>query len=87
MTLPLASIADILQPLISVLHAILLFFHDTVGTSWGLAIICLTIVIRLALLPLTLKQSRSLRQLQLLQPEIKELQAKYKDDKQRLTRR
>jgi YidC/Oxa1 family membrane protein insertase len=81
MTLP---VANILQPLISVLHSILVFFHDNVGVSWGMAIILLTVVIRLALLPLTLKQSRSLRQLQLLQPEIKELQAKYKDDKQRL---
>jgi YidC/Oxa1 family membrane protein insertase len=81
MTLPLATP---LQPLITVLHSILVFFHDNVGVSWGLAIICLTLVIRIALLPLTLKQSRSLRQLQLLQPEIKELQAKYKDDKQRL---
>ena len=86
-------LANILQPLIDVLHEVLVFFgpngggplqRGTVGLGWGMAIIALTVTIRLALLPLTLKQSRSLRALQTLQPQIKELQAKYKGDKQRL---
>jgi YidC/Oxa1 family membrane protein insertase len=81
MTLPLANI---LAPLIFVFKHILEFFHDTVGTSWGLAIILMTIVIRAALIPLTLKQFRSMAALQRLQPQIKELQAKYKGDKARL---
>lgn len=81
MTLPLANI---LAPLIFVFKHILVFFHDTVGTSWGLAIILMTLVIRAALIPLTLKQFRSMAALQRLQPQIKELQAKYKGDKARL---
>ena len=74
----------ILSPLIAVFQAILIFFHDTVGIGWGLAIIALTVVVRIVLLPLTIKQFRSMQALQTLSPQIKDLQAKYKGDKQRL---
>ena len=80
-TLP---IANVVQPLIDVFDSILVFFHDSVGFSWGFSIIALTIVVRAALIPLTLKQFKSMQALQRLAPDIKELQAKYKDDKQRL---
>jgi YidC/Oxa1 family membrane protein insertase len=77
--------ANVLQPLIDAAEAVMVFIHDhVVGGSWGLAIIGLTIVVRLILLPLTLKQFKSMQALQRLQPEIKALQAKYKEDKQRL---
>jgi len=77
--------ANIFQPLIDVLDAVMVFIHKhLVGGSWGLAIIGLTIVTRLILLPLTLKQFKSMQALAHLQPQIKEMQAKYKDDKQRL---
>ena len=74
----------ILSPLITVFQAILIFFHDSVGLGWGMAIIALTVVVRIVLLPLTIKQFRSMQALQTLSPQIKELQAKYKGDKQRL---
>jgi YidC/Oxa1 family membrane protein insertase len=77
-------IANILQPIIDATEAVMVFFHDTFGFSWGFSIIALTIVVRMLLLPLTIKQFRSMQALQRLQPEIKKLQAKYKDDKQRL---
>jgi YidC/Oxa1 family membrane protein insertase len=77
-------IANILQPLIDALESVMLFFHDTVGFSWGLSIIALTIVVRAALIPLTWKQIKSVQAMQRVAPQIKELQAKYKDDKQRL---
>jgi YidC/Oxa1 family membrane protein insertase len=80
-TLP---IANIVQPLIDVFDSVLVFFHDHVGLSWGFSIIALTIVVRTALIPLTLKQFKSMQALQRLAPEIKQLQEKYKDDKQRL---
>jgi YidC/Oxa1 family membrane protein insertase len=76
--------ANILQPLIDVFESVLTFFHDTVGVGWGMSIICLTIVVRAALIPLTLRQFRSMQGLQRLAPEIKALQAKYKDDRQKL---
>jgi len=75
---------SILSPLISVFQAILVFFHVQVGLGWGLAIIALTVVVRVVLLPLTFKQFRSMQALQTLSPQIKDLQAKYKGDKQRL---
>ncbi len=75
---------SILSPLIAVFQAILIFFHDTVGIGWGLAIIALTMVVGIVLLPLTIKQFRSMQALQTPSPQIKDLQAKYKGDKQRL---
>jgi YidC/Oxa1 family membrane protein insertase len=78
-------LANIFQPLINVFEAVLVFIHDNVvGGSWGFAIVGLTIVVRAALLPLTLKQVKSMQAMQRLAPEIKLLQAKYKDDRQRL---
>lgn len=56
----------------------------TVVPSYGLAIIILTIIIRVLLYPVTAKGTRSMASMQKLQPEIKRLQAKYKSDRQRL---
>jgi YidC/Oxa1 family membrane protein insertase len=77
-------IANVLQPLIDVFESVLVFFHDSVGFGWGFSIIALTIVVRAALVPLTLKQFKSMQAMQRLAPDIKALQAKYKDDRQRL---
>jgi YidC/Oxa1 family membrane protein insertase len=77
--------ANILQPLIDVADAVLSFFHDDLGTSWGMAIILLTFATRAVLIPLTYKQIKSMRALQALQPQMKELQEKYKNDRQRLS--
>ena len=76
-------VANIFQPLIDVFQSILLFFHNHVGLSWGFSIIALTILMRAILLPLTVKQFHSMQKLQRMQPQMKEIQAKYKDDKQR----
>jgi YidC/Oxa1 family membrane protein insertase len=64
----------------------LAFFYELSGESYGGAIILLTLAINLALLPLTLKGTRSMMQMQRLQPEMKALQAKYKDDRETLNR-
>jgi YidC/Oxa1 family membrane protein insertase len=77
-------LANVLQPLIDVFESVLLFFHDNVGLGWGTSIIAMTVVVRAALVPLTLKQIKSMQAMQRLAPEIKALQEKYKDDKQRL---
>jgi YidC/Oxa1 family membrane protein insertase len=77
-------IANVLQPLIDALESVMLFFHDNIGFGWGFSIIFLTIVVRAALVPLTWKQIKSMQAMQRVAPQIKELQAKYKDDKQRL---
>src|ERR671933_1526558 len=76
--------ANPIQPLIDAAKAVLDFFHDSVGLGWGTSIIALTVVVRAALIPLTLRQFKSMQALQRLAPEIKALQTKYKDDRQRL---
>ena len=76
-------IANIFQPLIDFFEQILLWFHD-VGLSWGMAIIALTFLTRALLIPLTYKQIKGMRALQALQPEIKAIQEKYKNDRQRM---
>lgn len=80
----IVPIANVLQPLIDIGNSVLKFFHDDVGLSWGGAIIALTVCTRAVLIPLTYKQLKGMRALQALQPQIKELQAKYKNDKQRM---
>ena len=79
-------LASILQPLEDVANAVLVFFHDNVGLEWGAAIVALTFVTRIVILPLSIKQIRSMRALQAYQPQIKEIQQKYKDDRQRMQR-
>ena len=83
-------IANVLQPLVDACQWILEFWHDlvdpsnTLDGSWGIAIILMTFTVRLAILPLTFKGVKSMQRLQVLQPKIKEIQARYKDDKQRM---
>src|SRR5215217_6629901 len=67
-------------------NSILVFFHDQVGLGWGPAIIALTFLIRLLILPLSIKQIRSMRAMTALQPQLKEIQERYKDDRERLQR-
>jgi YidC/Oxa1 family membrane protein insertase len=76
--------ANVLQPLIDIANSVLQFFHDNAGLSWGMSIIALTVCTRALLIPLTYKSLKGMRALQALQPQIKELQAKYKNDKQRM---
>ena len=68
--------------LVNSLAQVLLFLKSITG-SYGLAIILLTIMIRLALLPLTIKQTKSMKEMQKIQPEIKKIQAKHKNDKKK----
>lgn len=66
-----------------VFSGILAAFYAVIP-SYGVAIILLTIFVRLLLLPLTIKQTRSMREMQLIQPEVKKLQAKYKGNRQKM---
>jgi len=80
----LLSNVPVIQPLIDFFEAILKVFHDTIGFSWGFSIIALTLLVRACLLPLTFRQYHSMQKLAQLQPEMKKLQARFKDDKERL---
>jgi YidC/Oxa1 family membrane protein insertase len=75
--------ANVLQPLIDVFESVLKFFHDSGGISWGWSIVLLTIAVRALLVPLTLRQIKGMVRMQSFAPQMKELQKKYKDDKQR----
>ena len=83
----MTPIAIIPQPALDFLEDILTFWHDLVGggeNSWGFAIILLTFTIRLFILPLTFKSVKSMQKLQVLQPEMKKIQERFKGDKQRM---
>lgn len=62
----------------------ILEFFKNIGGSWGMAIILLTIIVRLALIPLSVSQQRSMKKMQELGPKLKQLQTKYKNDPQKL---
>jgi YidC/Oxa1 family membrane protein insertase len=82
----------ILAPLYYAVSAILLAWHwffslfmdPNSGGAWVLSIIGLTLVVRAALIPLFVKQIKSSRNMQLIQPKVKELQKKYGHDRERL---
>jgi YidC/Oxa1 family membrane protein insertase len=82
----------IMTPLYYAISAVLVGWHDLFGAifgpesgiAWVLSIIGLTLVIRAALIPLFVKQIKSSRNMQLIQPKVKELQKKYGHDRERL---
>ena len=78
------GLIDLLQSGLSGLHGV---FEPIFGAhAWGWAIIALTIVIRILLLPLALKQTRSMRAMQALGPQVKAIQKKYKVDRELMRR-
>lgn len=77
-------LAGILGPIEEVLTDALEWLHSSLGLSWAWAIVVLTAVVRLVILPLTIKQIRSMQRLQQYAPQLKALQQKYKNDKQRM---
>lgn len=70
------------------IHSVLVFlgFPDGPGFAWALSIILLTILVRLAIIPLYLKQIRSTRNMQMLQPQLQKINAKYKGKKDQVSR-
>jgi YidC/Oxa1 family membrane protein insertase len=94
--IPLGFLGDIgsfiMQPLFYAISGIMLGWHELLSTfldpegglSWALSIIGLTLVIRILLIPLFVKQIKSQRNMQLIQPKVKELQKKYGHDRTKL---
>jgi YidC/Oxa1 family membrane protein insertase len=66
-----------------ILNALVLLYETLPGQDFGVAIVVLTVIVRLLLYPSTLKSVKSQKALQELQPKIKEIQKKYKDNKQK----
>ncbi len=79
----IAGIANILDPLENILRHVLVWLHETAGFSWAWSIVALTVIVRILLVPLTVRQIHSMQGLQLHAPEMKAIQQKWKHDKQR----
>jgi YidC/Oxa1 family membrane protein insertase len=75
---------SILQPLEDAVRWLLDRFHYNLGLPWAWSIVATTIVVRLVLVPLTVRQIHSMQSLQKHAPEMKEIQRKYKGDRQKL---
>ena len=73
----------ILSQLEAVMRHVLNFFHTNLGLTWAWAIVATTVVVRMILVPLTIKQIHSMQSLQRHAPQMKEIQKKYKHDKQK----
>jgi len=82
---------SILNPLYNLVSGIIVLFHNLLsplfgkdsGVTWSLSIMGLVVIIRIVLIPLFVKQIKSQRALTALQPHMKEIQKKYKDDRQK----
>jgi YidC/Oxa1 family membrane protein insertase len=87
------AINTLLTPLYYAVSAILLAWHwlfshifgTDSGATWALSIVGLVLVIRVCLIPLFVKQIRSSRNMQVIQPKVKELQKKYGDDREKFS--
>src|SRR5437879_5350667 len=75
---------SVLQPLENAVAWLLDRFHYNLGLPWAWSIIATTIVVRIFLVPLTVRQIHSMQSLQKHAPEMKEIQKKYKGDRQKL---
>lgn len=78
--------ANILSPIENLFNSVITWVHDDLGLSWGLGIVIITWLSRLVVLPFTLRSMHGMREMQALQPYLKEIQEKYKDDRQRMQR-
>jgi len=79
-------VAGILGPIEDLLAGIIDWLgpHGTVGLPWAWAIVALTVIVRMVLVPLTVKQIHSMQNLQRHAPEMKEIQRKFKHDRQKM---
>lgn len=77
------TLGQIWEGLLRGLGQLISFFYDLVP-SYGVAIILLTVAVRTAMIPLTIKQTRSMQEMSKLQPELLRLRAKHKGDRQKL---
>ena len=68
-----------------ILGPVLFFIYNTIAfQNYGLSLILFTILMKAAMLPLTMKQLKSTQKLQEMQPEINKIQQRYKNDKEKL---
>src|SRR5205085_4398702 len=76
-------LASPLKPLEHGLRHVLDWLHTSAGFTWAWSIVALTVIVRMILVPLTVKQIHSMQSLQRHAPQMKEIQKKYKSDKKK----
>ena len=81
---PRVILASILTPLENLLTWILTHLHTTLGLPWAWSIVALVVIVRIALVPLTVRQIHSMQNLQAHAPEMKAIQQRWKHDRQRM---
>jgi YidC/Oxa1 family membrane protein insertase len=79
----MVGIVNPLKPIEDFLTNLLEWLHTTAGFSWAWSIVALVVMVRLVLVPVTVRQIHSMQNLQAHAPEMKEIQQRWKGDKQR----
>ena len=76
-------LGGLLSPLENVLTDVLTWLHDTGGLTWAWSIVALTVLVRVLLVPVAIRQIHSMQSLQIHAPEMKKIQQQYKNDRQK----
>ena len=76
-------VGGILSPIENVLEEVLIWLHETGGLTWAWSIVALTVIVRMLLVPVAIRQIHSMQSLQIHAPEMKALQQRYKSDRQK----
>ena len=76
-------VGGILTPLENVLTDVLEWLHSSVGLTWAWSIVALTVIVRVLLVPVAIRQIHSMQSLQIHAPEMKAIQQRYKSDRQK----
>ena len=79
----MTPLAGILTPIENLMASVLEWLHGSVGFSWAWSIVALTVIVRILLVPLTVRQIHSMQNLQAHAPEMKAIQQRWKHDRQR----
>ena len=76
-------VGGLLTPLENVLTDVLTWLHESAGLTWAWSIVALTLIVRILLVPVAIRQIHSMQSLQIHAPEMKAIQQRYKADRQR----
>jgi YidC/Oxa1 family membrane protein insertase len=76
-------VGGLLSPIENVLTDVLTWLHETGGLTWAWSIVALTVMVRILLVPLAIRQIHSMQSLQMHAPEMKAIQQRYKADRQK----
>ncbi len=76
-------LGGLLSPLENILTDVLTWLHDSAGLTWAWSIVALTVIVRVLLVPVAIRQIHSMQSLQIHAPEMKAIQQRYKADRQR----